>query len=248
MKTYVARRLLALVPVALVVATVGFTLIHLAPGDPASVIAGPDATADDIARIQRQLGLDAPYHVQLFRWYGRLVQGDLGQSIFLRRPVLEAIIDRVEPTLLLTRRNDALTHHPGQISFPGGRLESDDVDAVAGALRETREEIGLDPAAVEPLGFLDPLTTITGFRVLPLVGLVAPGARIEPDPREVAEVFEVPLAFVLDAANQQLRSREFRGRVRRYHVIEFGPYEIWGATAAMIVNLSQRIRRARRKT
>jgi peptide/nickel transport system permease protein len=101
-KTYVARRLLALVPVALVVATVGFTLIHLAPGDPASVIAGPDATADDIARIQRQLGLDAPYHVQLFRWYGRLVQGDLGQSIFLRRPVLEAIIDRVEPTLLLT--------------------------------------------------------------------------------------------------------------------------------------------------
>ena len=102
MKTYIARRLLALIPVALVVATVGFTLIHLAPGDPASVIAGPDATADDITRIQRQLGLDAQYHVQLFRWYGRLLQGDLGQSIFLRRPVLEAIIDRVEPTLLLT--------------------------------------------------------------------------------------------------------------------------------------------------
>jgi peptide/nickel transport system permease protein len=101
-KTYIVRRLLALVPVALVVATVGFTLIHLAPGDPASVIAGPDATADDIARIQGQLGLDAPYHVQLFRWYGRLVRGDLGQSIFLRRPVLEAIVDRVEPTLLLT--------------------------------------------------------------------------------------------------------------------------------------------------
>jgi peptide/nickel transport system permease protein len=101
-KTYIARRLLALIPVALVVATVGFTLIHLAPGDPASVIAGPDANADDIVRIQRQLGLDAPYHVQLVRWYGRLLQGDLGQSIFLRRPVLEAIIDRVEPTLLLT--------------------------------------------------------------------------------------------------------------------------------------------------
>jgi len=101
-KTYIARRLLALIPVALVVATVGFTLIHLAPGDPASVIAGPDATPDDVARLQRQLGLDAPFHVQLFRWYGRLVQGDLGQSIFLRRPVLEAIVDRVEPTLLLT--------------------------------------------------------------------------------------------------------------------------------------------------
>ena len=102
MKTYIARRLLALVPVALVVATVAFVLIHLAPGDPASIIAGPDANADDVARIQRQLGLDAPFHVQLFRWYGRLVRGDLGQSIFLRRPVLEAIVDRAEPTILLT--------------------------------------------------------------------------------------------------------------------------------------------------
>jgi peptide/nickel transport system permease protein len=101
-KTYIVRRLLALIPVALVVATVAFTLIHLAPGDPASIIAGPDASPDDVARLQRQLGLDAPFHVQLFRWYGRLAQGDLGQSIFLRRPVLEAIVDRAEPTILLT--------------------------------------------------------------------------------------------------------------------------------------------------
>ncbi|HKB23648.1 MAG TPA: ABC transporter permease [Methylomirabilota bacterium] len=102
MKTYVARRLLALVPVALVVATVAFVLIHLAPGDPASVIAGPDASADDVRRIERQLGLDAPLPVQLVRWYARLARGDLGQSIFLRKPVTEAILDRVEPTLLLT--------------------------------------------------------------------------------------------------------------------------------------------------
>ena len=102
MRTYVLRRLLALVPVALVVATVAFTLIHLAPGDPASIIAGPDATADDVRRLERQLGLDAPLSVQLLRWYGSLVRGDLGQSIFLRRPVTEAILDRVEPTLLLT--------------------------------------------------------------------------------------------------------------------------------------------------
>jgi peptide/nickel transport system permease protein len=101
-KTYVARRLLALLPVALVVATVAFVLMHLAPGDPASVIAGPDASADDVRRIERQLGLDAPLPVQLVRWYGRLVRGDLGQSIFLRKPVTEAILDRVEPTLLLT--------------------------------------------------------------------------------------------------------------------------------------------------
>lgn len=102
MKTYVVRRLLALIPVALVVATVAFVLIHLAPGDPASVIAGPDASSDDVRRIERQLGLDAPLPVQLVRWYGRLMQGDLGQSIFLRKPVTEAILDRVEPTLLLT--------------------------------------------------------------------------------------------------------------------------------------------------
>lgn len=102
MKTYVVRRLLALVPVALVVATVAFVLIHLAPGDPASIIAGPDAPAEDVAQIRRVLGLEQPVHVQLVRWYARLVQGDLGQSIFLRKPVLEAIVDRAEPTLLLT--------------------------------------------------------------------------------------------------------------------------------------------------
>ena len=102
MKTYVARRLLALVPVALVVATVAFVLIHLAPGDPASIIAGPDATAADVQRITQQLGLEEPFPVQLLHWYGRLLQGDLGDSIFLRKPVTAAILDRVEPTLLLT--------------------------------------------------------------------------------------------------------------------------------------------------
>ena len=102
MKTYFARRLLALIPVALVVATVAFVLMHLAPGDPASVIAGPYASADDVKRLQHQLGLDAPLPAQLVRWYARLLRGDLGDSIFLRRPVLEAIADRVEPTLLLT--------------------------------------------------------------------------------------------------------------------------------------------------
>jgi peptide/nickel transport system permease protein len=101
-KTYIVRRLLAVIPVMLVVATVAFVLMHLAPGDPASVIAGPDATREDVARISRQLGLDQPLHVQLVRWYGRLLVGDLGDSIFLRRPVLDAVLDRMEPTLLLT--------------------------------------------------------------------------------------------------------------------------------------------------
>lgn len=101
-KTYVLRRLLALIPVAIVVATVAFVLIHLAPGDPASVIAGPDASPEDIARITTQMGLDRPLPMQLVSWYGRLLQGDLGRSIFLRKPVVNAILDRLEPTLLLT--------------------------------------------------------------------------------------------------------------------------------------------------
>ena len=102
MKTYVARRLLALIPVGLVVATVAFLLMHLAPGNPASIIAGDDASPDDVRAIERQLGLDRPLPIQLAQWYGRLLRGDLGSSIFLRKPVTEAILDRVEPTLLLT--------------------------------------------------------------------------------------------------------------------------------------------------
>lgn len=102
MKTYIVRRLLALIPIALVVATVAFVLIHLAPGDPASIMAGPDATPEDVRKIAQQVGLDRPLPVQLVQWYGHLLQGDLGRSIFLRKPVTEAILDRVEPTLLLT--------------------------------------------------------------------------------------------------------------------------------------------------
>jgi peptide/nickel transport system permease protein len=101
-KTYLARRLLALIPVGLVVATAAFLLIHLAPGNPASIIAGPEATPDDVEKIEQQLGLDRPLPIQLVQWYGRLLRGDLGSSIFLRKPVTEAILDRVEPTLLLT--------------------------------------------------------------------------------------------------------------------------------------------------
>jgi peptide/nickel transport system permease protein len=101
-KAYLVRRLLAVVPVMLVVATVAFVLIYLAPGDPASVIAGPDATQEDVARLRLQLGLDEALPVQLYRWYAKLLHGDLGDSIFLRRPVLQAIVERLEPTLLLT--------------------------------------------------------------------------------------------------------------------------------------------------
>jgi len=146
--------------------------------------------------------------------------------------------------LILTLRTDRLTHHGGQISFPGGRIEPADRGALGAATREAYEEIGLEAAALEPLGFLDRYATITGFDVTPVLALVDPAARLVPDPGEVAEVFEVPLAWVLDPARQERRSREFLGRTRHYHAIVFEDREIWGATAAMIVNLTERLRRS----
>jgi 8-oxo-dGTP pyrophosphatase MutT (NUDIX family) len=159
--------------------------------------------------------------------------------------VLVPIVLRASgPTVVLTRRTEDLTHHAGQISFPGGRVEPGDRDLVDAALRETREEIGLDEALIEPVGYLDPYATITGFCVTPVVGLVQGDAAFAIDPREVAEAFEVPFAFLIDTGRHELRSREFRGRVRNYHAIQYGPHEIWGATAAMIVNLVERLRKA----
>lgn len=145
--------------------------------------------------------------------------------------------------LLLTRRTEHLTHHAGQISFPGGRIEPADADPVAAALRESEEEIGLRPERVEPIGYLDPLATITGFRVLPVLGLVAELPPLRLDPNEVAAVFEVPLDFVLDRGHQRREAREFRGRRRHYHVIRYREHHIWGATASMIVNLADRLER-----
>lgn len=143
--------------------------------------------------------------------------------------------------LLLTRRTEHLTHHAGQISFPGGRIEASDPDPLAAALRESEEEIGLPRPSVDALGYLDPLATITGFRVVPVVGVIAELPPLRIDPNEVAAVFEVPLGWVLDRANQQRLAREFRGRTRHYHVIEYGEHHIWGATASMIVNLADRL-------
>lgn len=159
--------------------------------------------------------------------------------------VLVPIVWRPDsPGLILTLRTDRLTHHGGQISFPGGRVEPDDGGACAAASREAWEEIGLEPDAFEALGFLDRYATITGFDVTPVLAIVDDAARLVPDPGEVAEVFEVPLDWALDPARHELRSREFLGRVRHYHAIEFEHREIWGATAAMIVNLAERLRRA----
>jgi 8-oxo-dGTP pyrophosphatase MutT (NUDIX family) len=141
------------------------------------------------------------------------------------------------PTILLTQRTDHLYDHAGQISFPGGRIEDGDATPEAAALRETEEEIGLDLSRVELIGRLDTYVVRTGFEVTPAVGFVHPPFEISPDPFEVAEVFEVPLAFILDRGNHEHQCREFKGAQRFFYVMQYKDRYIWGATAAMLVNL-----------
>jgi 8-oxo-dGTP pyrophosphatase MutT (NUDIX family) len=153
------------------------------------------------------------------------------------------VLRHPEPTVLLTRRTDHLHHHPGQVSFPGGRVEEHDTGPVDTALRETEEEISLDRRHIELLGCLPQYRTGTGFEVTPVIGLVTPPFELMPDAFEVAEVFEVPLAFLLDPANHQRHSVEVRGQLREYYAMPYGEHFIWGATAGMIMSLHRFVSR-----
>jgi 8-oxo-dGTP pyrophosphatase MutT (NUDIX family) len=155
--------------------------------------------------------------------------------------VLFPIVLHNRPTLLLTERSADLPSHAGQIAFPGGKVEPHDHDELETALRETREEIGLDASFIEPLGYLDNYRTGTNFNIVPVVALVAPGFTLEIDTREVAGVFEVPLDFLLDPANHELHQREWRGRHRTYYAMPYRDHYIWGATAGMIRNFHERM-------
>ena len=162
--------------------------------------------------------------------------------VLVEAAVLIGLVERSEDTqVLLTRRTDDLRNHAGQVSFPGGRLEEDDADAVAAAVRETFEEVGIPPTQVVPLGYLDAFTTITGFRVLPVVATIASDYVARPDPNEVAEVFEVPLSFLMDPANLSSLSLEHRGRVRQVWEFTYPGQRIWGVTAAIVLNLRERL-------
>ena len=140
-------------------------------------------------------------------------------------------------TILFTQRTAHLRAHSGQVSFPGGRAEPDDASPEFTALRETREEIGLAPERVEVLARMPEYLTRTGFRVTPVIGLVAPPLALVPDSREVADVFEVPLAFLLDPANHKRETRPIGDRTVTFYVLQYGNRRIWGATAGMLVNL-----------
>jgi 8-oxo-dGTP pyrophosphatase MutT (NUDIX family) len=156
--------------------------------------------------------------------------------------VLVPLVERAgRVNLILTRRAALLKHHPGQVAFPGGKQEPGDATPLDAALREAHEEIALRPDQVEVLGRLDLHETVTDFTVAPFVGLVDPAFRPLPDRAEVAEVFEVPLAFALHPANLQIHGRVWHGTHRRYYVIPDGPHYIWGATARMLKALSDRV-------
>jgi 8-oxo-dGTP pyrophosphatase MutT (NUDIX family) len=195
----------------------------------------PDAPpALDAGRLRRRFAAGKPVEML----YGD--QGIDAERAAARRraSVLVPIVTRPgELTMLFTRRTAHLRNHSGQIAFPGGGAEPGDASAEATALRETHEEIGLDPARVEVLGRLSDYHTRTDYRVTPVVGLVAPPFELRLDAHEVDAAFEVPLAFLLDPANHLRHQREFQGRTVPFYAIPYRDYYIWGATAGMLINL-----------
>jgi 8-oxo-dGTP pyrophosphatase MutT (NUDIX family) len=154
--------------------------------------------------------------------------------------VLIAITDRAEPGVILTVRREHMRTHAGQIAFPGGRIDPGE-EAIAAAVREANEELGLEPSAVELVGAIEDYRTVTGYVVTPVIGVVPPDLPLYPHEHEVADWFEAPLAYLLDPANQRQQSALFQGEERTYYEIIWNERRIWGATAAMIINLSRRL-------
>ena len=155
--------------------------------------------------------------------------------------VLVPIVDRREPTVLLTQRTAELASHAGQVAFPGGKIDPRDESPVAAALREAKEEVGLAPILVEPIGYLDLYLTFSGFRILPTVARVKPEFTLTLNPREVTEAFEVPLDFLMNPDNHQRKTRDWKGIARDYYAMPFGDRYIWGITAGILRNLYERV-------
>jgi 8-oxo-dGTP pyrophosphatase MutT (NUDIX family) len=207
------------------------TLTHERPGASRSI-------EIDLDEIRRRLGAAAPA--------AEALAGDLGaageRAELTPASVLVPIVAHSETlTVLFTRRTAHLRAHSGQISFPGGRVEPQDVDPAETALRETQEEIGLARERIELIGTLPEYHTRTGYRITPVVGVVAPPFTLQADPQEVDAVFEVPLSFLLDPRNHQRHTRAFQGRMISYFAMPYGEHYIWGATAAMLVNLYRQL-------
>jgi 8-oxo-dGTP pyrophosphatase MutT (NUDIX family) len=170
-----------------------------------------------------------------------LIEPELLPRTYAPAAVLVPIVAHAEPSILLTERTATLSKHAGQIAFPGGTIDASDAGPLEAALREANEEIGLATDLVQPLGFLDGYRTGTGYVITPVVAIVPPGARLTLNPREVATTFEVPMAFLMDAANHKIEQRMFKGRERRYYAMPYQDRYIWGATAGILRNLYLRL-------
>jgi 8-oxo-dGTP pyrophosphatase MutT (NUDIX family) len=209
----------------------------------------PSVGADFFLRAHERLKLDVPPALADPAATGARGDLDLNPDLWQRagvsatRPaaVLVPVIDRSEPTVLLTQRTAELASHAGQIAFPGGKIEPRDASPVAAALREACEEIGLAPGLVEPLGYLDLYLTFSGFRILPAVARVKPDFALTLNPGEVTDTFEVPLAFLMSPGNHQRKTRDWNGIARDYYAMPFGDRYIWGITAGILRNLYERI-------
>jgi 8-oxo-dGTP pyrophosphatase MutT (NUDIX family) len=210
-------------------------------------IAAPD-TDDFLARAAQRLRRDPPTideprsdpkgdHSHDFPNEPETAPGSAKPAAVL----VPVVLRPTEISLLFTQRATGLRSHAGQISFPGGRIDESDGSAVEAALREAEEEIGLDRRLVEPLGYLDAYLSSTGYLVTPVVASLPAAFTLTLNPVEVAETFEVPLRFLMDAVNHQIHSREWRGRMRRYYAMPFGERYIWGVTAGIIRNLYERL-------
>ena len=209
------------------------------------------AASEFFARVRQRLTLDVPAGLTDASMIPARGDHDIDpvmRKIAEVRPirpaaVLVPVVDHDEPTVLLTQRAQHLPDHPGQVSFPGGKIEKSDANPCASALRETNEEIGLDRAHIEPIGYLDLYMTTLGYRIVPVIARVTPGFQLALNPAEVDTTFEVPLAFLMDQANVQRHSREWQGMTRHYYAITFGERYIWGVTAGILRNLYDRIYR-----
>jgi len=203
---------------------------------------------DFFTRARARLTLDVPAALNDHAAQARRGDLDLDPVLWERagvkatRPaaVLIPFVDRPEPMVLLTLRTE-LPSHPGQIAFPGGKIDLHDATPADAAMREADEEIGLARSLIDPIGYLDLYLTFSGFRILPTLARVAPDYRLALNASEVADAFEVPLAFLMEPANHQRKSRDWKGIERNYYAMPFGERYIWGVTAGILRNLYERI-------
>ena len=208
-----------------------------------------ESTDSFFERARARLALDVP--AALADPTARAVRGDLDldpavwerAGVTATRPaaVLVGVVDRPQPSVLLTLRTGELASHPGQIAFPGGKIDPHDASPLAAAVREANEEIGLDAGLLDPIGYLDLYLTFSGFRILPVVAYIDPDYALTVNPGEVADAFEVPLEFLMTPGNHQRLKRDWNGIERQYYAMPFGERYIWGVTAGILRNLYERI-------